>query len=101
MTHPIISPTRDNDIAILQGVLAGVEREGSRYGLTQRRRRGLALLLDTYLESLHGEWEEEFFDAVRVVLFAHFTRTGRPSQPESSDGDHSLDLPAPVPERTR
>ena len=87
--NPILSPTHlDNDLLILEGVLAGVIAEGARYGLTHARRDLLAVTLQTLLRSMREGWEPQF----RAALLR--LQTGRPSQPaRDRDGDTHLSNP--------
>lgn len=87
--NPVLSPTHtDNDLLILEGVLAGVVQEGARYGLTHPRRDLLAVTLQTMLRSLREGWEVEF----RTVMTT--LQTGRPSHPvKGRDGDSYLSDP--------
>jgi hypothetical protein len=89
--NPILSPTHeDNDVLILEGVLAGVVAQGAKYGLSQARRALLAQTLESLIRSLREGWDEQF----RTVLTE--IQTGRPSHPASGRrGDSDLSDPTP------
>ena len=92
--HPILSPTHtDNDLLILEGVLAGVAQEGARYGLTAPRRDLLTVTLQTLLQSMREGWEAQFCAALQTL------QAGRPSQPASArrGHDHLSDSPPILP----
>lgn len=93
--NPVLSPTHaDNDLLILDGVLAGVVQEGARYGLSHARRDLLATTLQTLMQSMREGWEAQFRAALQTI------QAGRPSQPASERrGDTSL--PDSCAERTR
>ena len=80
MTHPILSPTRDNDEVIVRGVLTGVQQAGARYGLTMPRRELLAWVLSAVICSIQEGREAELVGLMRVF------ETGRPSQQGSDPG---------------
>jgi hypothetical protein len=91
MTHPILSPARDDmDALILEGVINGVAQHGARYGLSYPRRRLLTQTLETLRRSMDEGWEDQFLAAITTI------ETGRPSQPTGGRrGDTHLSDPAP------
>ena len=75
--NPILSPMhQDNDVLILEGVLAGVYEQGARYGLSKPRRDLLALTLQTMLRSMREGWEDQLTSALSTL------QAGRPLHPE-------------------
>jgi hypothetical protein len=93
MAHTqVLSPThQDNDVLILEGVLAGVAAQGAQYGLSHPRRDHLRFTLETLIRSMREGWEDQLMGALLLLSL----QAGRPSQPGDGHGDTHLSDPTP------